>query len=42
MEIWVDKEIGVNYVFYYYGYVVGFMFLFDWEGKFVIFLIVSK
>lgn len=36
MEIWVDKETGVNYVFHYYGNAAGFTPLLDREGKPVI------
>jgi len=33
MEIWVDKETGVNYVFHASGYAGGFTPLLDREGK---------
>ena len=36
MEIWVDKETGVNYVFRQSGYAGGMTPLFDREGKPVI------
>ena len=36
MEIWVDKETGVNYVFHASGYAGGFTPLLDREGKPVI------
>lgn len=36
MEIWVDKETGVNYVFHYSGYAGGLTPLLDREGKPVI------
>ena len=33
MEIWVDKETGVNYVFGFNGYAGGMTVLRDAEGK---------
>lgn len=36
IEIWVDKETGVNYVFRVSGYAGGFTPLLDDEGKVVI------
>ena len=36
MEIWVDKETGVNYVFHVSGYSGGMTPLLDREGKPVI------
>lgn len=36
MEIWVDKQTGVNYVFAYSGYAGGLTALLDREGKPVI------
>ena len=33
MEIWVDKETGVNYVFHASGYAGGMTVLLDREGK---------
>ena len=33
MEIWVDKETGVNYVFHAGGYAGGMTPLLDREGK---------
>ena len=36
MEIWVDKETGVNYVFRQSGYAGGMTVLLDEEGKPVI------
>ena len=33
MEIWVDKETGVNYTFYKSGYAGGMTPLLDREGK---------
>ena len=33
MEIWVDKETGVNYVFHASGYAGGMTPLLDREGK---------
>ena len=36
IEIWVDKETGVNYVFHQSGYAGGMIPLLDKEGKPVI------
>ena len=36
MEIWVDKETGVNYVFHYNGNAAGFTPLLNRDGKPVI------
>lgn len=33
MEIWVDKETGVNYVFHQAGYAGGMTPLLDSDGK---------
>ncbi len=33
MEIWLDRETGVNYVFGYNGYAGGMTVLLDEEGK---------
>ena len=33
MEIWVDKETGVNYMFQAYGYSGGLTVLVDKDGK---------
>jgi len=36
MEIWVDKETGVNYIYHAAGYSGGLTVLLDQEGKPVI------
>ena len=36
MEVWVDKETGVNYLFYQSGHAGGMTVLLDREGKPVI------
>lgn len=36
MEIWVDKETGVNYLFHQSGYAGGLTVLLDQDGKPVI------
>lgn len=36
MEIWVDKETGVNYLYHYSGYAGGLTPLLDRDGKPVI------
>lgn len=36
VEIWVDRETGVNYVFSYNGYAGGMTALLDSEGKTVV------
>lgn len=41
MEIWVDKETGVNYVFHQSGYAGGMTPLLDREGKPVISAIIN-
>ena len=41
MEIWVDKETGVNYLYHQSGYSGGFTVLLDREGKPVITPIVN-
>lgn len=33
MEIWVDKETGINYVFHKNGYAGGMTVLMDKDGK---------
>ena len=33
MEVWVDRETGVNYLFHFSGYAGGMMPLLDREGK---------
>ena len=42
MEIWVDKETGVNYLFHASGNAGGFTPLLDREGKPVISPIVNR
>ena len=42
MEIWVDKETGVNYVFHASGYAGGMTALLDREGKPVVSTITSE
>ena len=41
IEIWVDKETGVNYVFHTNGYAGGMTPLLDREGKPVVSTIVN-
>ena len=41
MEIWVDKETGVNYLFHCGGYAGGLPPLLDQEGKAIISPIVN-
>ncbi len=36
MEIWIDKETGVNYLFHHNGNAAGFTPLLDQDGKPVI------
>lgn len=36
MEIWIDKETGVNYIFHQSGYAGGMTVLLDKDGKPVI------
>ena len=42
MEIWGDKETGVNYVFHASGYAGGMTPLLDREGKPVISSIINR
>ena len=42
MEIWVDKETGVNYLFHQSGYAGGLTPLLDKDGKVVITPIYDK
>ncbi len=42
MEIWVDKETGVNYVFHASGYAGGMTTLLDRDGKPIISPIVNR
>ncbi len=42
MEIWVDKETGVNYLFHAGGYAGGLTPLLDRDGKPVISPIVNR
>ena len=42
IEIWIDKETGVNYMFHQSGYAGGMTPLLDKEGKPVISPIVNK
>ena len=42
VEIWVDKETGVNYLYHTSGYAGGLTPLLDREGKPVISPIVNK
>ena len=42
MEIWVDKETGVNYVFHASGYAGGMTQLLDRDGKPVISPIINR
>ena len=42
MEIWVDRETGVNYVFHAGGYAGGMTPLLDREGKPVISPVVNR
>lgn len=41
MEIWVDKETGVNYLYHYSGYAGGLTPLLDREGKPIISTIIK-
>ena len=41
VEIWVDKETGVNYLYHYSGYAGGLTPLLDREGKPVISTIIK-
>ena len=42
MEIWVDRETGVNYLYHNGGYSGGFTPLLDKEGKPVITPVIKK
>lgn len=42
MEIWVDKETGVNYVFHVNGYAGGMTPLLDRDGKPVISPVINR
>ena len=42
MEIWVDRETGVNYVFHASGYAGGMTPLLDRDGKLVISPVLTK
>lgn len=42
MEIWMDRETGVNYVFHVSGYSGGMTPLLDRDGKLVISPVVNK
>lgn len=42
MEIWVDRETGVNYVFRASGYAGGLTPLLDREGKPVVSMVAGK
>ena len=42
MEIWVDKETGVNYLFRQSGYAGGMTVILDREGKPVITPVIKK
>ncbi|MBR2893587.1 MAG: xylan 1,4-beta-xylosidase [Clostridia bacterium] len=42
IEIWVDKETGVNYIFHQSGYAGGMTPLLDRDGKPVITPIVNR
>ena len=42
MEIWVDKETGVNYVFRQSGYAGGMTPLLDRDGKLVISTVINR
>ena len=42
MEIWVDRETGVNYIFHASGYAGGMTPLLDKDGKPVISPILNK
>ena len=42
MEIWVDKETGVNYVFHQSGYAGGMTPLLDRDGKPIVSSIIKK
>ncbi len=42
MEIWVDKETGVNYVFRQSGYAGGMTPLLDRDGKPVVSTVINR
>lgn len=42
IEIWVDKETGVNYLLYQSGYAGGMTVLLDAEGKPVVTPVLNK
>ena len=42
IEIWVDKETGVNYVFHQSGYAGGMTPLLDRDGKPIVSPIINK
>ena len=42
MEIWVDRETGVNYVFHASGYAGGMTPLLDRDGRPVVSLVLNK
>ena len=42
MEIWVDRETGVNYVFHASGYAGGMTPLLDGDGKPVVSPVLNK
>lgn len=42
MEIWVDKETGVNYVFHASGYAGGMTVLLDCDGKPVVSPVINR
>lgn len=42
MEIWVDKETGVNYVFHASGYAGGMTVLLDRDGKPVVSPVINR
>lgn len=42
MEIWVDKETGVNYVFHASGYAGGMTVLLDQDGKPVVSPVINR
>ena len=42
MDIWVDRETGVNYVFHASGYAGGMTPLLDRDGKLVISPVLNK
>lgn len=42
MEIWVDKETGVNYVFHASGYAGGMTVLLDRDGKPIVSPVVNR